>query len=157
MAAKIARRAAYLRGMPRYIGIDWGAVRTGLAATDRDCIIASPLKTVPTATLFDELTRLVAAEACAGFVVGMPGALVHASVGTDAHSRPGIEACVAELNRRFPSLPVHLVDEGFSSREARLSLVLGGMPKKRREEKGATDRVAAALILQRFLEGRGGG
>jgi RNase H-fold protein (predicted Holliday junction resolvase) len=31
------------------------------------------------------------------------------------------------------------------------------MPKKRREEKGATDRVAAALILQRFLEGRGGG
>jgi putative Holliday junction resolvase len=64
----------------------------------------------------------------------------------------GVARLAADCARRFPAHPLHLVDEGFSSREARLSLVLGGMPRRKREEKGATDRVAAALILQRFLD-----
>lgn len=137
--------------MPRYIGIDWGAARTGLAVTDRACIIASPHATVPTSTLFDALTALIAEEPCAGLVIGLPGHLTSATAAF-AHSRALIEAFAAECARRFPSLSLHLVDEGFSSREARLSLVLGGMPRRKREEKGATDRVAAALILQRFLD-----
>jgi putative Holliday junction resolvase len=137
--------------MARFIGIDWGAVRTGLAVTDRACIIASPWKTVPTTALLRTLAALIAEEPCAGLVVGLPGHLTSDATAF-AHSRAPIEAFAAECTRRFPALPLHLVDEGFSSREARLSLVLGGMPRRKREEKGATDRVAAALILQRFLD-----
>jgi len=70
----------------------------------------------------------------------------------ETDSTQAILALQSDLQKKWPDLPVHLVDESFTSREARFSMVQGGMKKKKREEKGAMDRVAAALILQRFLE-----
>jgi putative Holliday junction resolvase len=47
---------------------------------------------------------------------------------------------------------VHLVDETNTSAEAVQASIAGGMKKKKRREKGSLDAVAAAIILQRFLE-----
>lgn len=131
--------------MARWIGLDLGRARTGIAATDRDALIASPLETVATPDLLGRLQVLVNEEPCAGFVVGDPGPF--------ADSAPLIADWEKRLKKSFPGKAVRKVDESFSSREARSAMVAGGMKKSRRQEKGAMDKVAAAIILQRFLEG----
>jgi putative Holliday junction resolvase len=152
-ALRIGGHAAKIRlrihlsfvGMARWIALDIGGARTGVAVTDRDALIASPLTTCATAELLMLMEKLVAEEPCAGFVMG------HAGPGAD--STPLVEAWKKKLQKAFPGKRVEWVDESFSSREAREAMVFGGMKKKKRQEKGATDRIAAALILQRFLDG----
>lgn len=152
-ALRIEAHAAKIRprnhlsfvGMARWIALDIGGARTGVAVTDRDALIASPLTTCATAELLTLMEKLVAEEPCAGFVMG------HAGPGAD--STPLVEAWKKKLQKAFPGKRVEWVDESFSSREARAAMVFGGMKKKKRQEKGATDRIAAALILQRFLDG----
>ena len=139
--------------MARWIGIDFGETRTGLAFTDKDGRIAFPHKTVATGDLMLVLEELVQAESCAGFALGLPGALIQLP-GQHADSTTGIMRLKEDLQKKWPELKVYLVDESFSSREARLSMVQAGMKKKKRENKGAMDRIAAAIILQRFLETR---
>ena len=60
--------------MARWIGIDFGKARTGLAFTDKNARIAFPHETVATKVLWESLESLVKAETCAGFVLGMPDA-----------------------------------------------------------------------------------
>ena len=131
--------------MARWIALDFGKARTGIAVTDDNAMIASPLETVDSRSIWERLSALVAERPCAGFVLGDPGAL--------ADSSAGIAELELGLRKRWPHLPVHRVDESFTSREAQASLVQGGMRKSKRREKGALDKVAAALILQRFLDG----
>ena len=131
--------------MARWIALDFGKARTGIAVTDDLGLIASPLETVEAAALWDRLVALVEARPCAGFVVGDPG--------PDADSSVGVADLEAKLRKRWPQLPLHRMDESFTSREAASALVEGGMKKSKRREKGALDKVAAALILQRFLAG----
>lgn len=131
--------------MARWIALDFGHARTGIAVTDDAALIASPLETVASEGLWARLLELVAERPCAGLVLGDPGYL------TDSTS--GIADLESKIRKQWPGLPLHRVDESFTSREARASLVEGGMPKSKRQQKGAMDKVAAALILQRFLEG----
>ena len=138
----------YLAIMARYIAFDWGRARTGIAVTDSAAIIASPHATVPTGVLHSEVTHLVKAEPCKGFVVGMPGLVI----GSQTDSTEGIKSFVAHLESKHPEIPVHLVDESSTSTEAMDALLSGGMKKSKRREKGSLDKVAAALILQRFME-----
>ena len=134
--------------MARFIAFDWGKVRTGLAVTDSSAIIASPHSTVKTDVLFAEIKKLINAEPCAGFVVGVPG--LFEDLETD--STRGINTFIEKLNKTYPSIEIHRVDESFTSSEAMGALHAGGMKKKKRREKGSLDKVAAAIILQRFLE-----
>ena len=96
------------------------------------------------------LKRLVEAEPCAGLVVGMPGLIL----GTTTDSTAPIRAFVDQLRKAHPDLPVELVDEDDTSREASLAMVQSGMRKSKRREKGQLDQIAATLILQRFLDRR---
>ena len=136
--------------MSRYIAFDWGATRTGIAVTDSNLIIATPLKTVETQGLHAEIARLMNDAPCGGFVVGVPGLMV----GGHTDSSEGINQFILFLEKTYPSLKVHQVDEGDTSNEAMSAMISGGMNKKNRRQKGALDKVAAAIILQRFLESR---
>lgn len=136
--------------MSRYIAFDWGAKRTGIAVTDSNLIIATPLKTVETQGLHAEIARLMNDAPCGGFVVGVPGLMV----GGHTDSSEGINQFILFLKKTYPTLKVHQVDEGDTSNEAMSAMISGGMNKKTRRQKGALDKVAAAIILQRFLESR---
>ena len=140
----------YIAPMSRYIAFDWGAKRTGIAVTDSNLIIATPLKTVETQGLYAEITRLMNDAPCGGFVVGVPGLMV----GGHTDSSEGINQFILYLEKTYPSLKVHQVDEGDTSNEAMSAMISGGMNKKNRRQKGTLDKVAAAIILQRFLESR---
>jgi putative Holliday junction resolvase len=134
--------------MARYIAFDWGLRRTGIAVTDSAAIIASPLKTVDTSVIFNEVESLIKAEQCSGIVVGVPGLIV----GLKTDSSEGIEKFIATLQKKHPNIPIHQVDESDTSMEAMNALISGGMKKSKRKVKGVLDKVASAIILQRFLD-----
>ena len=138
----------YIAPMARYIGFDWGLRRTGIAVTDSFAIVASPLMTVDTNAVFTEIDPIVRAEPCSGIVVGVPGLIV----GLKTDSSDGIATFISALEKKYPSIPVHKVDESDTSNEAMSALILGGMKKSKRKNKGVLDKVASAIILQRFLD-----
>lgn len=138
--------------MARFIAFDYGSRRIGIAVTDSGALIASPEGTCSPEEIREVVQKLVSAEPCAGLVLGMPGLIA----GTSAHSTHEIGEFAGRLKKWFPGVPVHLVDEDYTSREASLAMVQSGMRKSKRREKGQLDKVAAALILQRFLDTRGG-
>ena len=134
--------------MARYIAFDWGKSRTGIAVSDSNGIISSPHSTVSSDELSTVVDKLHNEEPCAGFVVGVPGLII----GLNTDSSEGIEKFIKDLQSKFPSTPIHKVDETQTSSEALDALISGGMKKSQRKEKGSLDKVAAALILQRFLQ-----
>ena len=138
----------YIAPMARYIAFDWGLRRTGIAVTDSSAIVASPLKTVETKALFKEIDQIILTEPCKGIIVGVPGLIV----GLNTDSSDGIETFISHLQKKYPSIPIHQVDESDTSSEAMSALISGGMKKSKRKNKGVLDKVASAIILQRFLE-----
>ena len=138
--------------MARWIGIDYGGVRTGLAYTDAAGTMAFPHKTVPTKELMPAIKALMNEAPCAGIALGIPNRWGVESGRGLTDSSAGILAFKKKLEQEFPDLDVTLVDETNTSEEALQSVIRSGMKKSKRSQKGAIDDVAAALILQRFLD-----
>lgn len=131
----------------RYLGIDYGAKRVGLAFGD-DVGVATPLPAVlePAGEArWAKLAEVVKARRATEFVVGYPYNM-DGSVGFKAKE---VDAFVAELRARF-GLPVHLVDETLTSYAAEDSI----KKKDRRgvRDSGLIDSRAATIILQDFLD-----
>jgi putative Holliday junction resolvase len=132
----------------RILGVDHGKVRIGLAVSDEERRIASPLKTYTRRDREQDgryFKELVAREAIVQLVVGLP---VHLS---------GRQGDQADLARKFAAwlsketgLPCVLWDERFSTSQAESALWDAGLTHKQRKER--RDRVAAQIFLQHYLE-----
>ena len=136
--------------MGRILAIDYGTRRTGIAVTDPDRIIASPLETVPTHELMHFLESYFSMEEVEMLVVGYPRKPDY----TDSAIAKQVRHFVAAFRKRFDGIPVRWMDERYTSRMAEDALLEGGMKKSHRREKEQVDRVSAALILQTYMEGR---
>ncbi len=142
--------AKQITDLARIVAIDYGGKRTGIAVTDPLQIIASALAMVPSAEVIAYLKNYVVQEPVEAFVVGMPIRLD----GTDSSNTPAVKAFVKKLEAAFPTLPVHLHDERFTSKMALQAMIANGSTKKDRRDKGNIDKVSAAIILQSFMESR---
>ena len=131
--------------MSRCLGIDYGSKRVGLALSDPLGITARPLDVVARASLNDRVAELVASEDVGTIVVGLPTGLS----GEEGDSAVAARELGEEL-RELTGLPVVYVDERLTSRIAESSLLESGM--KRRERRENVDKVAAAVILQSYLD-----
>jgi len=129
----------------RYLGVDCGSKRVGLAVSDAAGILASPLEVVARAEAPARVATLVEELGIGGLVVGLPTGL------SGGEGRSAAEARVlgAEL-AAATGLPVQFVDERFTSRLAEEALIETGMRRRRR--RATVDKAAAALILQGFLD-----
>ncbi|MFD2246523.1 Holliday junction resolvase RuvX [Pontibacter ruber] len=136
--------------MGRIIAIDYGNKRVGIAATDTLQMIANPLETVHAKDVLSFLKSYVQREPVDAFVVGMPRRLS----GEASDATPHVIGFVRKLQKEFPDMPVHTVDERFTSKMAQQAMLAGGLKKKDRQDKGTVDRVSAAIILQSYLESR---
>lgn len=134
--------------MNRLVGIDYGSARVGVAVSDPLGIFASPLETVPTAKIIDYLQKYASVETVERFVVGYPLNLN----GAPAQSAPGVDAFIGRLRKAFPSVPVALEDERFTSVLAHRAMIDGGMKKSDRRDKNSVDKISAAIILQGYLD-----
>lgn len=137
----------------RYLAIDVGERRTGLAVGDDETGLASPAEVVASRTAAQRLSMLVAAigryEPDA-LVVGLP-LNMDGSEGPAAASVRGLGAALAEA----VGLRVYFQDERLSSASA--DEVMAGSGLTRGQKKARRDALAAAAILRSFLAGEGAG
>ncbi len=144
---------AYFCIMGRVLAIDYGRKRTGLAVTDILQIVANSLETVPTHTLMQYLKDYVKKETVDTIVVGLPKQMN----GQESESMKYIKPFVARLAKELPNIPVVMYDERFTSSIAQRAMIDGGMKKSDRREKGRVDSIAAAIILNDYLQSKSGG
>lgn len=130
----------------RYLAIDYGTKRTGLAICDADETIASPLTVIQgQKELIERITKLVEIEGVGAVVLGLP-------LNMDDSQGPQAKITLkfAEKLRKSLQIPVYLQDERLSSFGAEEKLASAGMTKA--AQKDYLDAVAAAEILEAFLE-----
>ncbi|MGM0586982.1 MAG: Holliday junction resolvase RuvX [Bacteroidota bacterium] len=132
----------------RYIGIDVGRKRIGLARTDLLRIGANPIGTYSQETIWDAIADQVADGKVSLFVVGWP----LLPNGDEGKSTEMVQAFINRLKKLHPDIPIAKVDERYTSQKARNYLIEAGVPKKQREQKERIDQAAAAVILQYYLE-----
>ena len=135
--------------MTRIIGIDYGSKRVGLAISDGLGLTAQPLEVVSRATAVDRILHLVGEHEVTTLVVGLPTGLS----GGEGVSANEARALGEEL--ASPDLNVEYIDERFTSRIAEDVLLESGM--KRKDRRDTVDKVAAAIILQGYLDQRARG
>lgn len=118
--------------MGRIIAIDYGRKRVGLAVTDPLKIIATALDTIDESKVLDFLKAYCTKENVETFVVGMPKTLDN----NDSENAKYVKAFSEKLIKALPSIPIHFIDERFTSSMALDAMIAGGM-KRRIEEKKA--------------------
>jgi putative holliday junction resolvase len=132
------------------VGVDPGSVRVGVAASDPDGVLASPVAVLtrdPRGKAdLAEIAELVADRDAIEVVVGLPRSLS----GRDGAAAELARGYAAELASRVAPVEVVLVDERLSTAEAGRGLRLAGV--RSRQARGLIDAAAAAVILQHALD-----
>ena len=134
--------------MDRIIGIDYGRRRTGLAASDPLGIFASALDTVDSTKIIEYLKNYTEKERIIRFVVGYPVNMD----GKPSEAQADVDVFLKQLAKAFPGIPVTKEDERFTSVLAHRAMIDGGMKYKDRRNKASVDKIAAAIILQGYLD-----
>ena len=156
MGFKLEARSKKLEADPhsRYLGLDVGNRRIGVAVSDELGLTAQPVLTLERRRNQREdlrsLARLCRRFGVAGIVVGNP---VHLS-GDISPQAAKTQAFAAELGE-LAKLPIHLWDERLTSEEAHRILYEAG--HARQDHRKLVDQVAATLILRSFMEDQGSG
>ncbi len=131
----------------RYLAVDLGGKRTGLAVGDRSTLIATPLEVLeipPGPRLIEAIRHTIAEHGPDAIVIGLPLNMD----GSEGEASKQVRAFGSAL-AAATSLPVEFHDERLSSRAAS-SDIAGVFTRKGRKKR--LDAVAAARILRSFLE-----
>ncbi|WP_422933194.1 Holliday junction resolvase RuvX [Sinomonas sp. P47F7] len=142
-------------GFPRGVrlGVDVGSVRVGLAASDPDGILASPVRTLDRDAKKNRDVRLVVREAlergAVQVFVGLPRSLSGAESASAAMARAFAGLLATALADSGAECEVRLVDERFTTVEAHRNLRSAGLST--RDHRRVVDQVAAVGILEQAL------
>lgn len=130
----------------RYLAIDYGTKRTGLAICDADETLASPLAVIESGRkLLTKITQIVKAEKVEAIVLGLPLNMT----GSEGPQSKLVLKFADQLQAHLP-IPVYLHDERLSSFAAEEKLAPANLTKSKQKKR--LDAVAAAEILEAFLE-----
>ena len=133
--------------MARSLGLDVGNRRVGVAVSDTLKLIARPVEIVDRrmVDVFQRIVAIVQEQQVDEIVIGYPWN-TNGTAGTQAQS---VERFTETLRQRI-SVPLIYSDERYSTGEARE--IIGA--KKRKDQSDLDDAIAAAVILQRYLDAR---
>jgi putative Holliday junction resolvase len=132
----------------RYLAIDHGQKRTGLAISDASETLVSPHSVIETASeeeLLRRISDVLVAEGIDAIVVGLPINMD----GTESDRSLKVRQFVLAM-QELTDKPVHLHDERLSSFEA--GYLVGDLELTRKKKKKRLDAIAAASILRSFFE-----
>ena len=133
--------------LTKYIGIDYGKKRTGISISDYDKIISFPLETVETPNLLNFLKDLTKKEKIEKIIIGKP-----LKLNSKIHALENeIVDFIESINRTFPNISIHRVDERFTSKISNKILNQLETKKKIRMDKSIIDKISASLILESYL------
>jgi putative holliday junction resolvase len=131
----------------KFLAIDYGKKKTGIAITDSLNIIASPLTTVETSNLNSFLKKIIDKEQIVKVIVGDPKNLDNTL--TDISLE--VDTFINNLKKIFQKIEVIRIDERFTSKMAKQAILFSGVNKKKRQDKTLVDQVSATIILQSYL------
>lgn len=137
----------------RIMALDMGEKRIGIAISDETQLLARSYEVLPRTSRkadFARLKEIACAEGIGFFVVGLPLTLD----GAEGPLVPWIRDYAAALAEEL-QLPYAFWDETFTSQQASASMRARGT--KARDQRSWIDAVAAAFILQDYLDARRGG
>jgi putative Holliday junction resolvase len=134
----------------KYLGIDYGTKKIGIATSDDGGSIAFPYKVIPNNEKFFEiLSSIITSEKISEIVIG------YSVMGNNTRNdiSDDIDA-FAEIITQLTGLPIHMQDERFSSSAVSAFNWSKPVATPRRTQKDTTpqDDRAAAIMLQRFLD-----
>ena len=131
----------------RYLGIDFGSSRIGIAISDELGMLAHPLETVPNdASFLSRLRKIVLEKGVSRMVVGIPRNM-------DGSYGPAAEKAklfLSELKSEFTELQLIAWDERLTTMEAQRLLHAAGRDVKK--SRPVIDQVAAQVLLQSYLD-----
>lgn len=136
----------------RILALDHGTKRIGVAVSDELQMIAQPLEYIPAEPFADFLKRLkeiLQEKEVEIILVGLPRNMD----GSHGPATLKVEAFVAAL-RNAITIPIQMQDERLTSVQANRVLLQANVRRDKRKEK--VDKMAAAILLQSFLDGRSG-
>ena len=141
------------RDAGRLLGVDWGERRIGLALSDETRTLAQPLTTLTRRTgkrfPMREFLTLLEQHAVTGIVVGLP----LDQEGGEAEAATAARALAGDI-ARHSGQPVELWDERLTTARAlRAVRAMGGSTRGRKDD---VDALAAALLLQHYLDAKRG-
>lgn len=141
----------------RFVGVDYGRKRIGLAISDATAFLARPWQVVQVPDADPELSAAMIADffphlmndddGLDGIVIGLPRRLD----GSDNDQTADVRKFAHQLEL-ITGIDVHLIDERLTSVEAEAQLATREKDWKKRKQQ--IDAVAAAIILQDFLDSR---
>ena len=136
--------------MSKILALDFGLKRTGLALTDDEKMFAFGLETVNSNVLMQRIGELIESEEVDELVLGLPKRLNN----QDSHITQNVLLLKDAIEKNFPSLGIHLLDERFTSKMASQAIHAAGASNKQKKEKELVDKVSATIILQSYLQAR---
>ncbi|MGO1226579.1 MAG: Holliday junction resolvase RuvX [Brachybacterium sp.] len=128
------------------LGVDVGDVRVGLARSDLDGMIATPVETLARDTAVGRVLAEAAELDAHVIMVGLPRSLN----GTEGVAAQKARTFAVELAAGSPELEVRLIDERLTTVSAHKALHSSG--RKGRKHRQVVDQVAAVMILQQALD-----
>jgi putative holliday junction resolvase len=132
----------------RIAGIDYGKKRIGLAYCNELQISVNSKYTINNDdSIWDKLTKFFIEDRIQVVVVGYPSTID----GSQTEFHKEIESFIEIIKEKY-KLPVYIQDEYKTSIYSVDLMISSGYGKKKRSKKGAKDKIAAALILQSFIE-----
>ena len=129
------------------LGLDWGKQRTGVAVSDSSWTMASPLEVIDTRSQWKHLEKIAGDYQVQRVVMGYPLSL---STGEENREWGGFR--FFEEIKPVLKCPFSWVDETFTTHESYERLSVDGISYKQKRE--TVDKIAASLILSRFMEER---
>lgn len=140
----------FLQPMSRILAIDYGRKRSGVAVTDVLQLIPNGLATIPSHELLQFVLDYVGRESVECIVIGLPKQMNNEL----SENMKYIEPFVRSLQKRLPAMPIHYVDERFTSVIAHRAMLDAGLKKKDRQNKALVDEISATIILQTYLDSK---
>ena len=134
----------------RILALDYGTKRIGVAVSDELKLIAQPLEFVPAEpfpAFLARLKSLLVEKEVELVLVGMPRNMN----GTYGPAAAKVEEFITQL-RETTGVPIKTWDERLTSAQANRYLIEGNVRREKRKEK--VDQMAAAILLQSFLDSR---
>ncbi|MFA4994995.1 MAG: Holliday junction resolvase RuvX [Bdellovibrionales bacterium] len=153
MIRNISELPALLRKGQCLLGLDYGSKVVGVAVSDPDLKVASPLTSIVRTKLAADAAAIVTIineRNIGGFVVGLPKNMDGSEGATAQAARAFVRNLSQKGNLPDPNIPVVFWDERLSTAAVERFLVEGDMSRKRREL--VVDKMAAAYILQGALD-----
>ena len=132
----------------RILGVDPGERRIGLSISDPLSMVARPL------SILEHISRPIDAAAIAQLAVENEAGLIIVGQATETDGTPNVSgrraARLAGAIRTQTEIPVKLWDESYSTEDAKEIMIKFGANRKK--QRGRLDDIAAAVILQSYLD-----